>query len=228
MRVMHSLIAFCALQSAMCMCRYHSSSSLRRASFRGKSLSLRLCHLTELLKHFTQAEGIPEYACDYCYTQDSTLPSAKKSLSVANLPNVLRLHIKRFRYAPPCPPLHHCPSSTLLPAPCRWVNGSYSKIVQHIKFPFELNMKPYIVASSNLDDQECVYDLSSVVVHLGSSLSSGHYISHCWNPMAGLYREDCMCHSSFSLHGARVLTALCTHCIGGVRSQAQVNKHCCS
>ena len=89
--------------SAVCVCRYHSSSSLRRASFRGKALSLRLCHIYDLLKHFTQAEEILEYACDYCHTQQhSTLPSAKRSLSLVSLPNVLRLHIKRFRYVPPC------------------------------------------------------------------------------------------------------------------------------
>lgn len=82
------------------------------------------------------------------------------------------------------------------------MDGSYSKITQHISFPFELNMKSYVSSSGNHDDQECVYDLSSVVVHLGSSLSSGHYISHCWNPVAGLAHLECMCPVLPKLHNS--------------------------
>ena len=98
---------------------------MRRASFRRKSLSLQICHLSDLLEHFAQVEDITGYDCDCCHRQpNSALPSAKRSMSVVKLPNVLRLHIKRFRCAPPItvqplpqsPPCH-TPPITVLPLP---------------------------------------------------------------------------------------------------------------
>ena len=36
------------------------------------------------------------------------------------------------------------------------------------------------------DEEDSVYDLSSVIVHHGSYSNTGHYTAYCWNNDAGI------------------------------------------
>jgi ubiquitin carboxyl-terminal hydrolase 22/27/51 len=54
-----------------------------------------------------------------------------------------------------------------------------------VQFPLELNMLPYTSRAKGQDVREnfelarsCVYDLISVVVHVGE-MDTGHYVSYC-------------------------------------------------
>ena len=82
---------------------------------------------------------------------------------------VLRLHLKRFRFS----------------------GLTWQKITVGVVFPLELDLQPFYVPC----DQEEVdiyhshdhflYDLSGVVVHHGLGFSRGHYTAYCWNSQAG-------------------------------------------
>lgn len=91
---------------------------------------------------------------------------------------VLRLHLKRFH----------------------WSGRARHKINTHIQFPQLLNLTQYcaspkvgvvsishdvIEQASFVDEPDSkLYDLSSVIVHHGIGLQSGHYTAYCWNPEA--------------------------------------------
>lgn len=72
-----------------------------------------------------------------------------------------------------------------------------------VRFPLQLNMLPYTHRGGTRDSREnmelersCMYDLLSVVVHVGE-IETGHYVSYC-------RVNDQVCHSDvlsvFSLH----------------------------
>uniref|UniRef100_S4RPZ9 ubiquitinyl hydrolase 1 n=1 Tax=Petromyzon marinus TaxID=7757 RepID=S4RPZ9_PETMA len=65
------------------------------------------CSLTEMLSKFTETEALEGkiYACSFCNSKQRggaskplVLTEARKQLLVCRLPQVLRLHLKRFRY----------------------------------------------------------------------------------------------------------------------------------
>ncbi len=87
------------------------------------------------------------FFCNRCGRKQ---PSTKK-FWIRRLPNVLCLHIKRFR----------------------WTIFSRTKIDTHVEFPLEgLDMSPYLL--DNLHETRCsnagscLYDLAAVIVHHGS------------------------------------------------------------
>lgn len=74
---------------------------------------------------------------------------ADKQITIEEAPNVLTIHLKRFQYG-----------------------GYGSKINRHIEFSTELNLEKFM---SNPECGPQMYDLYGVLVHLGSSVHSGHY-----------------------------------------------------
>uniref|UniRef100_A0A3Q3EVB2 Ubiquitin carboxyl-terminal hydrolase n=1 Tax=Labrus bergylta TaxID=56723 RepID=A0A3Q3EVB2_9LABR len=139
--------------------RYHSNSR--------ESAAQASCHLTEMLAKFTETEALEGniYACDQCNSarrRSSSKPviltEAQKQLMVHKLPQVLRLHLKRFR----------------------WSGRNHrEKIGVHVSFDQLLNMEPYCCRDPS--PKHFLYDLSAVVMHHGKGFGSGHYTSYCYN-----------------------------------------------
>ncbi|XP_061495530.1 ubiquitin carboxyl-terminal hydrolase 44 [Rhineura floridana] len=135
------------------------------------------CLLTEMLAKFTETEALEGkiYACDQCNTKRRKFSSkpiilteAQKQLMVCQLPQVLRLHLKRFR----------------------WSGRNHrEKIGVHVSFDQMLNMEPYCCRDSlKFLVPDCfIYDLSAVVMHHGKGFGSGHYTAYCYNSEGGFW-----------------------------------------
>ncbi|NWU93267.1 UBP49 hydrolase, partial [Upupa epops] len=135
------------------------------------------CMLTEMLAKFTETEALEGriYACDQCNSKRRksspkplALSEAKKQLMIYRLPQVLRLHLKRFRWSE---------------------RNHREKIGVHVLFDQVLNMEPYCCRDSlsSLDKETFVYDLSAVVMHHGKGFGSGHYTAYCYNTEGGFW-----------------------------------------
>ncbi|XP_057879331.1 ubiquitin carboxyl-terminal hydrolase 44 isoform X2 [Melospiza georgiana] len=144
----------------------------------GKEMSSQYpCLLTEMLAKFTETEALEGkiYACDQCNTKRRKFSSkpvilteAQKQLMVCRLPQVLRLHLKRFR----------------------WSGRNHrEKIGVHVRFEQMLNMEPYCCRESlkSLLPDCFIYDLSAVVMHHGKGFGSGHYTAYCYNSEGGFW-----------------------------------------
>ncbi|XP_066490090.1 ubiquitin carboxyl-terminal hydrolase 44 [Tiliqua scincoides] len=135
------------------------------------------CLLTEMLAKFTETEALEGriYACDQCNTKRRKFSSkpvilteAQKQLMVCRLPQILRLHLKRFR----------------------WSGRNHrEKIGVHVSFDQILNMEPYCCRESLKSFvPDCfIYDLSAVVMHHGKGFGSGHYTAYCYNSEGGFW-----------------------------------------
>ncbi|KAM9845569.1 ubiquitin carboxyl-terminal hydrolase 44 isoform 2-T2 [Aulostomus maculatus] len=163
--------------------RYHSNSR--------ESAAQASCHLTEMLAKFTETEALEGniYACDQCNSRRRTssklvtLTEAQKQLMVHKLPQVLRLHLKRFR----------------------WSGRNHrEKIGVHVSFDQLLNMEPYCCREPSPKGIPCstpnspssagsprpkhfLYELSAVVMHHGKGFGSGHYTAYCYNTEGGFW-----------------------------------------
>ncbi|XP_007540509.1 ubiquitin carboxyl-terminal hydrolase 44 [Poecilia formosa] len=153
--------------------RYHSNSR--------ESAAQAPCHLTEMLAKFTETEALEGniYACDQCNavrrrtcSKTVILTEAKKQLMVYKLPQVLRLHLKRFR----------------------WSGRNHrEKIGVHVSFDQLLNMEPYCSnpsspsAAGSPRPKYFLYELSAVVMHHGKGFGSGHYTAYCYNTEGGFW-----------------------------------------
>lgn len=118
------------------------------------------CTLSDCLQSFTELEELEESELYMCSTCKKKQRSTKK-FWIRRLPNVLCLHIKRFR----------------------WQSFFRVKLETFVEFPLEgLNMHKYILDNlhetrgSGSGSNE--YDLAAVVVHHGSGAGSGHYTSY--------------------------------------------------
>uniref|UniRef100_A0A674AS42 Ubiquitin carboxyl-terminal hydrolase n=1 Tax=Salmo trutta TaxID=8032 RepID=A0A674AS42_SALTR len=155
--------------------RYHSNSR--------ESAAQVSCQLTEMLAKFTETEALEGniYACDQCNSKRRRFSSkpvilteAQKQLMVHKLPQVLRLHLKRFR----------------------WSGRNHrEKIGVHVSFDQLLNMEPYCCRDPSPKGSPCsspapagspcpkhfLYELSAVVMHHGKGFGSGHYTAYCYN-----------------------------------------------
>nr|XP_006628671.1 PREDICTED: ubiquitin carboxyl-terminal hydrolase 49 isoform X1 [Lepisosteus oculatus]XP_015198287.1 PREDICTED: ubiquitin carboxyl-terminal hydrolase 49 isoform X1 [Lepisosteus oculatus]XP_015198288.1 PREDICTED: ubiquitin carboxyl-terminal hydrolase 49 isoform X1 [Lepisosteus oculatus]XP_015198289.1 PREDICTED: ubiquitin carboxyl-terminal hydrolase 49 isoform X1 [Lepisosteus oculatus] len=135
------------------------------------------CTLTEMLAKFTETEALEGriYACDQCNSKRRksspkplVLTEACKQLLIYRLPQVLRLHLKRFR----------------------WSGRNHrEKIGVHVTFDQVLNMEPYCCKDSlsSLHRESFTYDLSAVVMHHGKGFGSGHYTAYCYNTEGGFW-----------------------------------------
>ncbi|XP_068146799.1 LOW QUALITY PROTEIN: ubiquitin carboxyl-terminal hydrolase 20 [Drosophila tropicalis] len=108
-----------------------------------------------------ELKGDNMYSCEKC----NKLRTGIKYSRVLNLPEVLCIHLKRFRH-----------------------DLSYSsKISSHVFFPLEgFDMHPYV--DKNCQSQVYSYNLSSVICHHGT-VGGGHYTCYARNTLNGRWYE---------------------------------------
>ncbi|XP_060699033.1 ubiquitin carboxyl-terminal hydrolase 44 [Hemiscyllium ocellatum] len=135
------------------------------------------CSLTEMLAKFTETEALEGkiYACNQCNrnrrkssSKPLVLTEAQKQLMVHKLPQVMRLHLKRFR----------------------WSGRNHrEKIGVHVNFDQLLNMEPYCCRelAGDFGSNSFIYDLAAVVMHHGKGFGSGHYTAYCYSTDGGLW-----------------------------------------
>ncbi|KAE8609494.1 hypothetical protein XENTR_v10011821 [Xenopus tropicalis] len=127
--------------------------------FWGPTVTLQDC----LAAFFARDElkGDNMYSCEKC----KKLRNGVKFCKVQKFPEILCIHLKRFR--------HELMFST--------------KIGTHVSFPLEgLDLQPFLAKDS--PSQIVTYDLLSVICHHGTA-SSGHYIAYCRNNLNNLWYE---------------------------------------
>ncbi|XP_056314017.1 LOW QUALITY PROTEIN: ubiquitin carboxyl-terminal hydrolase 20 [Danio aesculapii] len=108
-----------------------------------------------------ELKGDNMYSCERC----KKLRNGVKYCKVLRLPEILCIHLKRFRHE---------------------VMYSF-KINSHVSFPLEgLDLKPFLAKES--PSQITTYDLLSVICHHGTA-GSGHYIAYCQNVINGQWYE---------------------------------------
>ncbi|KAG7259885.1 hypothetical protein CRUP_038010 [Coryphaenoides rupestris] len=108
-----------------------------------------------------ELKGDNMYSCEKC----KKLRNGVKFCKVQSLPEILCIHLKRFR--------HELMFST--------------KIGTHVSFPLDgLDLQPFLAKDSTT--QTTTYDLLSVICHHGTA-SSGHYIAYCRNDLNNLWYE---------------------------------------
>ncbi|KAK3101502.1 hypothetical protein FSP39_004057 [Pinctada imbricata] len=129
-----------------------------------------ICHVTEMLHTFTEIEKLDGkiYKCEKCngiwsQSKSPKVPVysyAQKQFLLGDMPPVLRLHLKRFRWSGR---LHR------------------EKISTQVGIDEILDMTPFCV---NPDPGGSVYHLMGVIVHHGRGFGCGHYTAYCWNSEA--------------------------------------------
>ncbi|XP_015353194.1 ubiquitin carboxyl-terminal hydrolase 20 [Marmota marmota marmota] len=142
---------------AFCLCRFVVSCT--PSWFWGPVVTLEDC----LAAFFAADElkGDNMYSCERC----KKLRNGVKYCKVLRLPEILCIHLKRFRHE---------------------VMYSF-KISSHVSFPLEgLDLRPFL--AKECTSQITTYDLLSVICHHGTA-GSGHYIAYCQNVINGQWYE---------------------------------------
>lgn len=107
----------------------------------------------ELIRVDKEQKG---YVCEKCHKTTN----ATKHSSILRAPETLLIHLKKFRF-----------------------NGtSSSKMKQAVSYPMFLDLTEFCEPDDKNHVVPAKYQLTTVVVHEGRSLSSGHYIVHCRQP----------------------------------------------
>ncbi|XP_023763266.1 ubiquitin carboxyl-terminal hydrolase 3 [Lactuca sativa] len=106
--------------------------------------------ITSCLKNFSSTETLnaeDKFFCDKC----CSLQEAQKRMKIKKPPQILVIHLKRFKYIEQL--------------------GRYKKLSYRVVFPLELKL------SNTVEDTDAEYSLFAVVVHVGSGPNHGHYVS---------------------------------------------------
>ncbi|GLB43599.1 putative peptidase C19 family protein [Lyophyllum shimeji] len=109
--------------------------------------------VTACLRQFSASEMLchkNKFFCDSC----CDLQEAEKRMKIKRLPNILALHLKRFKYQEDL--------------------QKYVKLAYRVAFPFELRLFNTV---DEMDDADRLYNLFGIVVHIGSRPDHGHYVS---------------------------------------------------
>ncbi|KAF8743699.1 hypothetical protein AX14_001225 [Amanita brunnescens Koide BX004] len=128
--------------------------SSRDESFLDLSIDIeRNASVTACLRQFSASEMLSQrnkFFCDSC----CSLQEAEKRMKIKRLPNVLTLHLKRFKYQEDV--------------------QKYIKLTYRVAFPFELRLFNTV---DGAEDADRLYNLYAIVVHIGNGPHHGHYIT---------------------------------------------------
>lgn len=141
---------------------------VKQVSNKSKEEELPSVHLLDCLSSFTELEELAESELYLCHSCKCKQKSTKR-FWIRRLPNVLCLHLKRFR----------------------WNNYFRTKLDNYVNFPIQgLDMSKFILANMHetrgTAGGSTLYDLAAVIVHHGSGAGSGHYTAYathegCWH-----------------------------------------------
>ncbi|KAF9820790.1 hypothetical protein IEO21_01233 [Rhodonia placenta] len=109
--------------------------------------------VTACLRQFSASEMLCQknkFFCDSC----CDLQEAEKRMKIKKLPNILALHLKRFKYQEDV--------------------GKYIKLAYRVAFPFQLRLFNTVDDAENPDR---LYELFAIVVHIGNGPHHGHYVT---------------------------------------------------
>ncbi|KAI8147881.1 hypothetical protein BJV82DRAFT_593755 [Fennellomyces sp. T-0311] len=109
--------------------------------------------VTSCLRQFSASETLchkNKYFCDVC----CGLQEAERRMKIKKLPNILALHLKRFKYQEQL--------------------QKYIKLTYRVVFPFELRL---FNTCDDTDDADRLYELWACVIHIGSGPHHGHYVT---------------------------------------------------
>lgn len=122
--------------------------------------------VTACLRQFSASEMLCQrnkFFCDSC----CGLQEAEKRMKIKKLPNILALHLKRFKYQEDL--------------------RKYIKLTYRVAFPFELRLFNTV---DEVDDPDRLYELFGIVVHIGSGPHHGHYVTIVKGPHSWLKFDD--------------------------------------
>ncbi|KAI0299917.1 hypothetical protein BC826DRAFT_905949 [Russula brevipes] len=122
--------------------------------------------VTACLRQFSASEMLCQrnkFFCDSC----CGLQEAEKRMKIKKLPNILALHLKRFKYQEEL--------------------KKYIKLTYRVAFPFELRL---FNTTDDVDDPDRLYELFGIVVHIGSGPHHGHYVAIVKGPHSWLMFDD--------------------------------------
>ncbi|KAG2390003.1 Ubiquitin carboxyl-terminal hydrolase [Vigna angularis] len=147
-------------------CGRESEASYKMEDFYGIELNIKgLQCLDESLDDYLAVEelhGDNQYFCGSCKTR----VDATHSIKLCTLPDVLNFQLKRYVFLPQ--------------------NTMKKKVTSAFLFPAKLDMS---VRLSEPSQNELIYDLSAVLIHKGTAVSSGHYIAHIKDENTGQWWE---------------------------------------
>ncbi|KAJ1302669.1 hypothetical protein OPQ81_002985 [Rhizoctonia solani] len=152
LRLVHDLFEGTLTSETRCLtCE---TVSARDESFLDLSIDIeRNSSVTACLRQFSASEMLcrgDKFFCDSC----CGLQEAEKRMKIKKLPNVLALHLKRFKYQEDV--------------------QRYIKLSYRVAFPFELRLFNTV---DDAEDPDRLYELFAIVVHVGSGPHHGHYIT---------------------------------------------------
>jgi len=122
--------------------------------------------VTACLRQFSASEMLCQknkFFCDSC----CDLQEAEKRMKIKKLPNVLALHLKRFKYQEDV--------------------QKYIKLGYRVAFPFELRLFNTV---DDAPDPDRLYELFAIVVHIGNGPHHGHYVTIIRTPTTWLVFDD--------------------------------------
>ncbi|KAF9975410.1 hypothetical protein BGZ73_000974 [Actinomortierella ambigua] len=122
--------------------------------------------VSSCLRQFSASEMLchkDKFYCDEC----CGLQEAEKRMKIKQLPNILSLHLKRFKY--------------------QEALQKYVKLSYRVAFPLELRLFNTV---DDMEDPDRIYDLFAFVVHIGSGPHHGHYVAVVKNGDKWLLFDD--------------------------------------
>ncbi|KAF5374883.1 hypothetical protein D9758_000494 [Tetrapyrgos nigripes] len=135
-------------------CLTCETASSRDESFIDLSIDIEQnSSVTACLRQFSASEMLchkNKFFCDAC----CDLQEAEKRMKIKKLPNILALHLKRFKFQEDL--------------------QRYIKLAYRVAFPFQLRLFNTV---DDAEDADRLYNLFAIVVHIGTGPHHGHYIS---------------------------------------------------